>query len=944
MFRWLKLPDLFERCQLGAAPAAAPDAFNWGVIGRIALGVSVGVQVMVSALLLVGRSGSAFSKAELTARGVGLMRPERETLLYVVSCALVLVLTLAFAFAWTRRKPEDCPHERRRPIMQRAALQLGLAIGSMVLFLLIFPVAIKFKLLEPRPVSWQHLLPGLVLQPRPVSWQRLLPGLVLLMPSLVALLVDFVALLGLRTVGNEARLAPLIVGNEARLAPLISTSWQRVVRVADTLVDIVALIVVLAVVYIPDYRRLAGIGFLGMGRPTLPDHSLFEVFHHWNYFAMGPALAFSHGAALVTDAFAQYGLGWPMVYAALSPLVPLQYGPMMHVAVLYGCIYLAALYVFLRLWSRSTTWSVLALFLSVALYLFSGNLPRTVLWIYPSFTVLRSPTDVWFFLAMLMHLRTKQPVWALLGGAMVGLGVLFETETGLMLATVFALYWVFSLGLAPAERWTARVRERIGLPLMSGLVAAIIVFVGFWVGSRGTVLSHVFWSNWLEAIPIYQAGIGLNLLAKNPHTATHFIAMVTLYMFVLAGAMLNVLRRRAGGSDLIRGTVAVYGLCLLVLFVSRTYPYALYPLSIPFAMLLVDLVARTWQYARMQLERVVSPEVEILCRVGHVVAPYLTILVVMLVLAEGNPAFDSYPGLFNVVAFGAADAGDVCLMESIPDVCGLPSEFKSLANDFRQVRKRLTKLSASGQVAILDDIDTIYYAAAGIAPWARYSPLFPNLILKTQLDQVVAQLEARPPDYVLMRPRPDYQNVWGSTYEDVWSAMRRVVVRSFIPDDPVGPFEVWRRPGPGDFRPPSSSFQEGVELKGVRLSADELQPGESLGIGFWWEARKPTAVSYSVFMHLLDSNGQRVAQTDELPDEGRHLTTSWQPGQAVYDRHSIVVPASALPGPYTLQIGLYDSGSGQRLSILDQLGNPLDSKLEVASIRVRGLSPGEEQP
>ena len=64
---------------------------------------------------------------------------------------------------------------------------------------------------------------------------------------------------------------------------------------------------------------------------------------------MAPAIGYLHGGALGTDVFAQYGVGWPTLHAALDSCWQLSYAHVFQVSLIYGCLYFIGIYVFLRL-------------------------------------------------------------------------------------------------------------------------------------------------------------------------------------------------------------------------------------------------------------------------------------------------------------------------------------------------------------------------------------------------------------------------------------------------------------------------------------------------------------------------------------------------------------------------------------------------------------------
>jgi hypothetical protein len=82
------------------------------------------------------------------------------------------------------------------------------------------------------------------------------------------------------------------------------------------------------------------------------------------------------------------------------------------------------------------------------------------------------------------------------------------------------------------------------------------------------------------------------------------------------------------------------------------------------------------------------------------------------------------------------------------------------------------------------------------------------------------------------------------------------------------------------------------------------------------QAPAPADQDYTVFVHLLDAEGQKVAQRDSQPCDGACPTSHWQPGQICVDRHSLDLPAEAPPGPYRLAAGLYLAESGERAAVL----------------------------
>ena len=99
------------------------------------------------------------------------------------------------------------------------------------------------------------------------------------------------------------------------------------------------------------------------------------------------------------------------------------------------------------------------------------------------------------------------------------------------------------------------------------------------------------------------------------------------------------------------------------------------------------------------------------------------------------------------------------------------------------------------------------------------------------------------------------------------------------------------------------------------LGYDLDRAGGSLSVTLYWKSERVMSKDYSVFVHLLDADGNLIAQHDGAPQNGRAPTSWWMPGDLIADAHQVAAPADLATGRYTLEIGVYDSASGTRLPI-----------------------------
>lgn len=106
----------------------------------------------------------------------------------------------------------------------------------------------------------------------------------------------------------------------------------------------------------------------------------------------------------------------------------------------------------------------------------------------------------------------------------------------------------------------------------------------------------------------------------------------------------------------------------------------------------------------------------------------------------------------------------------------------------------------------------------------------------------------------------------------------------------------------------------------IRLVGYDLA---GLQLTLYWQARGPTKQPYTVFVHLLDSGGRVRAQQDNQPVAGRRPTTGWATGEYIADPYTLSLPPDAGPGPYQVEIGMYDPATGTRLPAFDTHGQRL---------------------
>ena len=107
-----------------------------------------------------------------------------------------------------------------------------------------------------------------------------------------------------------------------------------------------------------------------------------------------------------------------------------------------------------------------------------------------------------------------------------------------------------------------------------------------------------------------------------------------------------------------------------------------------------------------------------------------------------------------------------------------------------------------------------------------------------------------------------------------------------------------------------------IRLVGYELESHDVSAGATISFHLYWQAEAATATNYQVFNHLLNAEGNLVAQIDgpPLPSE-RRGTIDWSdPEEVIYSReYALALPEDLPPGEYSIVTGFYRRDNGQRL-------------------------------
>jgi hypothetical protein len=103
------------------------------------------------------------------------------------------------------------------------------------------------------------------------------------------------------------------------------------------------------------------------------------------------------------------------------------------------------------------------------------------------------------------------------------------------------------------------------------------------------------------------------------------------------------------------------------------------------------------------------------------------------------------------------------------------------------------------------------------------------------------------------------------------------------------------------------TFGDAIQLAGYDVAPDALKPGGAAEITLQWQPITRLDADYTTFVHLINANGDKIAQSDHQSGGAYYPTSLWKPGETLIDKHTLALPADLGPGPYTIVVGLYDN-------------------------------------
>ncbi|MCA9975247.1 MAG: hypothetical protein KC413_05835, partial [Anaerolineales bacterium] len=224
-----------------------------------------------------------------------------------------------------------------------------------------------------------------------------------------------------------------------------------------------------------------------------------------------------------------------------------------------------------------------------------------------------------------------------------------------------------------------------------------------------------------------------------------------------------------------------------------------------------------------------------------------------------------------------------------------------------------TTANAAGETAVLLNFpswlaptETYAIGHEGVLFWPDYVPHqeLTRVHNGQRADLIFARVEA-------IRPQlPYFYGVTGSPPD--WEALRQQPTAVYVTRytetavtlQPAGQLD-----SPTPTAPPLATFMNNDQPALALLAATtSYATPDTATIQLTWQLNAPLP-THTIFVHLLDANGQLLTQADGDPLAGSYPFTAWETGEVVFD----VRRAAAVDAVQVL-VGVYDWTTGERLT------------------------------
>ncbi len=138
---------------------------------------------------------------------------------------------------------------------------------------------------------------------------------------------------------------------------------------------------------------------------------------------------------------------------------------------------------------------------------------------------------------------------------------------------------------------------------------------------------------------------------------------------------------------------------------------------------------------------------------------------------------------------------------------------------------------------------------------------------------------------------------------------------------------------PQDVVPVSAVLGDEIELVGYKLHNRTVKPRETFGLTLYWRSLGFADSNYTVFVHAVGPDQSIRGQWDSVPGQGMSPTSGWVPGEIIEDHYEVPMAKKAPAWEYDIFVGMYDSLTGERLTLFSPNAPVSDSRVWLTRVQ-----------
>lgn len=113
----------------------------------------------------------------------------------------------------------------------------------------------------------------------------------------------------------------------------------------------------------------------------------------------------------------------------------------------------------------------------------------------------------------------------------------------------------------------------------------------------------------------------------------------------------------------------------------------------------------------------------------------------------------------------------------------------------------------------------------------------------------------------------------------------------------------------------NAQWANGIALEAYRVDTEFFRAGDTSEWTIYWRAKELRARDETIFVQVVNENGEIVAQADHDPLHGAYPTSLWTPNELIPDSFTLALPSDLAAGKYEMYVGWYERATNERVEL-----------------------------